>query len=443
MKDLIVSGGRREHSVQGNPALPADKSISHRALLFASATDGWTEIEGLNTGTAVLPLVEALQALGAPVEWLGPGHVRMGALRGRRGSADVPYVNLGPSSAAARLLIGLLAGLGVEAVVDGDATLRSRPIDWIVDPLRELGADLEYAEGEVRLPVRIRRAALRDGEVSLKVGSAQAHSAVALAAFGAGISAVIHQPVLSRDHTLRLMAHLGASVEASDRVIRVRPGPRKPYPHHRIPADPSAAAYLAAAHLFARRESTLRLSGLCLNPTRLGFFDTLSECGFGVGYEDRDDAFGEPIGTVAIHPSRGLRPIRMDQPFRFHAMIDEIPLAAAVAATLPGDSRFGRMRELEFKETNRLHTTRDMLAAFGGRIIADEEGLAVLGGAPLIAATVPSFGDHRIAMTAAALGCGLPGSTRVREGACAGTSFPGYAGTLRTLGHDVREVEPC
>lgn len=453
--DLVVDGGRTtEPGAAHEVAVPGDKSVSHRALLAAllPGAPATLTVRGANPGGAVRALLPAMRALGLAVTGEG------GALVVRRTTTPrpqavrphpdidlwplgVPYLQTGGSSAAARLLIGVLAGTGMHAVVDGDEVLRHRPMDWLVDPLAELGADLEYLGEPGRLPVRIAGAVHRPGTVDLRVGSAQARSAVVLAAVAAGLAVTARHPVRSRDHTERMLAAFGARLTATEREVVCAGGAFTVPAVIDVPADPSLAAYPVAAHLLWGDGGTLRVPRVCLNPTRLGFFEVLRAAGADIAYQDRGVTDGgEPVGTVVARGGlAGVASVRVDDPAVLHALIDEVPLLAAVAATLPGDSWIGCAEELRFKETDRLTTTARMAEAFGAGVEVADDGLMVRGGAALSAALVPGFEDHRIAMAAATLAMGLSGRTTVTGGACHRTSFPDFADVQRAVGARICE----
>ncbi|MGG2461419.1 3-phosphoshikimate 1-carboxyvinyltransferase [Streptomyces sp. RGM 3693] len=453
---LVVYGGRTSRP-RGPLAVvvPGDKSVSHRALLAALLPGAPTAltVRNANSGGAVRALLPALHALGLRVDDDGGGTlvVRRGAVpvpqtvREHPGittwPSGVPYLETGGSSAAARLLIGLLAGTGTRAVVDGDEVLRHRPMEWIVEPLAELGAAIDHLGEPGRLPVLVREPVCRPGTVELSVGSAQARSAVLLAVAAAGLPATVRHPVRSRDHTERMLAAFGAGLGEHDRTITWDGGPYTVPSVIDVPADPSLAAYPVAAHLMWGDGEELRIPGVCLNPTRLGFFEVLRRAGAGISYEDqRRTSGGEPTGTVVASGGLdALESLRVDDPAVLHALIDEVPLLAAVAALLPGTSQIGCAEELRFKETDRLTTTARMVGAFGARAEVVADGLTVRGGAALRAGTVPSFEDHRIAMAAATLAMRLPGRTTVHGGACYHTSFPDFADVQRAVGARIVE----
>ncbi|MFD0307016.1 3-phosphoshikimate 1-carboxyvinyltransferase [Streptomyces sp. NPDC127119] len=456
--DLVVQGGRT-----GDPAstveVPGDKSVSHRALLAAllPGAPRRLTIRNANLGGAVRALFPALRALG--LDTLVEGDV----LTVRRAAPvpqqvrphdgiphwpdGIPYLETGGSSAAARLLIGVLAGAGRGAVVDGDDVLRHRPMDWIVTPLGELGADIRYLGRPGRLPVIVGGRVHRSRRVELAVGSAQARSAVLLGAVAAGVPAELRHPVRSRDHTERMLAAFGARLTEGPGVVGYDGGACSVPPVIDVPGDPSLAAYPVAAHLLWGGGGELRIPGVCLNPTRTGFFDVLRRAGAAIDYQDlRTTSGGEPVGTVVTRAGLdGVRAVTADDPATLHALIDEVPLLAVVAARLPGTSRIGCAAELRFKETDRLVTTARMAAAFGARVSVEPDGLTVHGTraggtAVLSAGTVPGFEDHRIAMAAATLATALPGRTTITGGACHTTSFPGFTAVLRAVGAAIHEV---
>ncbi|MCC5648096.1 3-phosphoshikimate 1-carboxyvinyltransferase [Nostoc sp. CHAB 5824] len=422
---------------QGKLRVTGDKSISHRVLLVGAATPGITQIHHLNHGSAVKVLIPTLQALGVNIEQkdaVTNVYPPSNGLYSRKGLR----LNLGASSAAARLLLGLLSGLGINAIVDGDTSLQRQPMEWVIEPLRELGVDIRELGTPGHLPVEIAGGQVYDGKVHLSVGSAQARSAILLAAFGSGRNVEIKHLTLSRDHTIRLLRYIGINIQNTPEGVRICGGRPRPLPEYIVPSDPSAAAYLVAAHVFQRRKDELVLENVGVNPTRIGFFNLLKECGIPIRYENVYEAFGEPVGNIIIGevPNK-LKPFQIKDDYSFHSMIDEIPLAAAIATLCSGQSAIYGAAELLFKETNRLISTRDMLSAFGSHVEIVGDSLLIFGDIPLKHGIIPSFRDHRIAMTAVALACSFPGRSRILEGSCYKTSFPDFTELMRCFGFDV------
>jgi 3-phosphoshikimate 1-carboxyvinyltransferase len=398
---------------------------------------GRVAITNLNRGAAVSVLLPALAALGARISEFSEGVLIEMPSDGSIMQPTVP-LDLGASSAAARFLIGLLTGLGVRAEVYGNERLRNQPMEWIVEPLRTLGARLSYLGEDARLPVLIEQGRINNGVVRLSVGSAQASTAVMLAAYAARASVRILAKVRSRDHTVRLLRQLGSDVIETVDGYEVRGRPPIGLSEYTVPGDPSAAACLSAAHVLSQSDYSLFIKDVCINPTRIGFFRLLTTCGVQVAYERTRDYCGEPVADVVIPPGPyKLRPFEIRDEDELHAMIDEVPLAAALATRIPARSIIDRAGELRFKETNRLATTSEMLRSFGASTRVDGDSIIVDGGNTLTVARASSFADHRIAMAASALACSIPGESKVLAGACVENSFPDFVQHMREAGFQV------
>lgn len=422
--------------------IPSDKSISHRALLFAGLSDHPVVLRGVNRGAAVRLLVSAMTALGLQIEAPDAGTLIVRRGFRQRTIGPVVTVDLGPSSAAARLLIGVACGAGIACVVDGDDTLRDRPFDWIVEPLAALGAALEYVARPGRLPIRIVPAAFRGGETRTSIGSAQSVSAVLFAGIAARREVAIDYPVLSRDHTQQMAARFGEIIHDVPRsdgggVVRYAPRTLQVPATLTIPRDPSALAYIAALFWLRSREqpeATLRIDDVCINPTRLGFFRWMERCGFRCAIEPRGSQSGELVGAVVLAGGGTPHAVDLGAKAELHAMIDEIPLAVAIACLLPGRAAFRDLYELTFKETDRIAATRQMLAHFGLAVTVERYDILVTGDqVPAPAAVVPSFGDHRLAMTAHVLLHACAQTATIAEGGCFATSFPSFAACLDAI----------
>ena len=418
--------------------LPSDKSISHRLLLFAALCDQPVTIEDLNTGKAVALLLEALIHLGVEVEHdpeqnktaLGSG------LRGRP-KCGVATVDLGPSSAAARLLIGVLVGLGVNCIVDGDETLRKRPFDWIFDPLIQMGGRLEYLGALGALPIRIFCGSFEGGAVRTRIGSAQAVSALLFAGVAARRRVAIDYPVLARNHTQMMIASFGDKIEDANNRVSYTPGHFQMPSHVKVPKDPSAIAYIAALFWLINRDdpaATIELKYVCLNHTRLGFFEWMARCGFDLEIHQTYMTCGEPVGNLRLRGGGTLHAVGLKGKQAFHAMIDEIPLAVAICCLLPGYATFHDLFELTFKETDRIEATREMLSHLGLRVDVNGFDIHVPGGQTVRPQTdVSSFGDHRLSMTAHVVLLAHRQSACVIEGGCYRTSFPNFGRCMDAL----------
>ncbi|EHD22172.1 MULTISPECIES: 3-phosphoshikimate 1-carboxyvinyltransferase [Brenneria] len=423
--------------------VPSDKSISHRALLFAALSEHPVTIVGINQGAAVTLLIDALQHLGLKIDF----DRRSGAVAFQTSlrTADCHgmlnkkerRVYLGPSSAAARLLLGVLCGLGVGCVVDGDQTLRNRPFDWIVEPLTTLGGQFEYLGRAGCLPLRLLPSQITSGRVSISIGSAQSISAVLFAAIAARVPVEIAYSVEARDHTQLMAQGFGDEVEDIEHVLTYRPRQFRPPGAITIPLDPSALAYPAALFWLLNRdrpEASVWFEGVCINPTRIGFFYWMQRCGFGLEISPDGRPHGEKTGTIALRGGGAFKAQGMQGKESLHSMIDEIPLMVAIAALLPGEAAFDDLYELTFKESDRITATCRMLRTLGIDAVIDGYSIHTEGGQrPSVQSDVTVFNDHRLSMTAHVLmlAHGLAG--RILGGECYKTSFPDFDQCLRAI----------
>ena len=430
-----LSARRPSAPLAGTVTVPGDKSISHRALMFAALAVGKTRIEGLLEGEDVLRTAAAMRALGAEVVQDAPGRWRV-AGRGIGGLVEpADVLDMGNSGTAARLLCGILASHDLHAVMTGDASLRRRPMRRVTEPLTACGAVFDGREGG-RLPLAIRGA--RDAlplEYRLPVASAQVKSALLLAGLNAPGWTVIEEPEPTRDHTERMLRHFGAEVVVEQvgrgRVIRLRGQPELLAADVSVPGDPSSAAFpLVAALLVPGSAVTIR--GVGLNPARIGLFATLREMGAALDIANERVEGGEPVGDVSVRhgPLRGV-----DVPAeRAPSMIDEYPVLAAAAAAAEGRTRMQGLKELRVKESDRLAATAAMLSANGVRVATDGDDLHVDGGPIPGGGMVQTYMDHRIAMSALVLGQGAAAPVAVDDSAFIDTSFPGFAALMQGLG---------
>lgn len=430
---------RREY--EGSPALPGDESISQRALLVAATRNEPTRLSNLNRGLSVSPLITALSRLGARIVSDGD-EVVVSSLLGSVDKERVHTLNLGSSGTSARLLLGMLAGFGIPAVIDGDRSLREQPMDWVVNPLLQLGARIEYLLKPGRLPIRVFSRRMRGGDVRIAGGGTHAREAVLLAAFVAQIPVRIIQPVHARDHIERLLRSLGAAIASDGTSLSFQPAAYQRYLAHRIPNDPSAAAYLIAGHLLQGRVGEMRIDDVCLNPTRTGFVELLRRAGLRINYLDTADIHGEQVGAIVVVNGRSkLAPFGNLTQAESQALADEAPLAAAVASQIDGIAEFPRASDPAASESTRIDTTCSMLRSFGIEAEATRTVLRIVGGKPFIPGSIPCFNDHRLAMTAAVAGCAAAGVTRILQGGCHATSFPSFTSVMRWYGFDVSDED--
>lgn len=424
-----------------NVNVPSDKSISHRILLLSSFQNEKAVIKNINMGSAVQILIPELEKIGVKFNYYKDDTLVVIPPAEGLDLKD-KTLNLGPSSVAARLLIGILAGYDAAIIIDGNTTLRNRPMEWVVEPLKEIGANITYMNEEGRLPVFIRKGDLHDGTVNINIGSAQAYSAVILAAAKNKLNVSIRRQCHSRDHTERILEYLGLKIHEDDKKIELFSSELEELREYVVPCDPSLAAYPAAFHVISQKKGKLTLSNVCINNTRIGFFKILAECGVCVDYKNIRNEFGEVIGDIIIqNPDNELKSFTINNDFFFHSMIDEIPLISVIATMIDGKSSIYGADELKFKETNRIYSTFKMLRAFGADVEIDDNAIHIIGGRKLKPGVVPSFNDHRISMSAAVLAASLDEASTIIDGTCYETSFVDFDKCMQLLGMEIKNEE--
>ena len=426
--------------LRGTIRVPGDKSISHRALMFAGLAVGETRIQGLLEGEDVLCTAAAMRALGAEVIQDAPGHWRV-AGRGIGGLTEPDSVlDMGNSGTAARLLCGILASHDLFAVMTGDDSLRRRPMRRVTDPLAACGARFQSRAGG-RLPLAIQGA--QDAlplEYTLPVASAQVKSALLLAGLNAPGWTRITEPEPTRDHSENMLRHFGAEVsvehQGHGRLINLLGQPELVAADVLVPGDPSSAAFPLVAALLVPG-SCVTVQGVGLNPLRTGLFATLRQMGADLAITNERTQGGEPVGDVtATYTDLRGADVPAD---RAPSMIDEYPVLAAAAACATGTSRMRGLQELRVKESDRLSATAALLSINGARLEVEGDDLLVHGGGkmPLGGGLVETHMDHRIAMSALVLGMATEQPVRVDDSAFIDTSFPGFAALMRRLGADL------
>jgi len=434
---LPLTSARPAQPLAGFNRVPGDKSISHRALMFAGLAVGETGITGLLEGEDVLRTAAAMRALGAEVVQDAPGAWRV-AGRGVGGLCEpADVLDMGNSGTAARLLCGILASHDLFAVMTGDASLRRRPMRRVTDPLQTCGARFQGRE-RGRLPLAIQGA--RDAlpiEYRLPVASAQVKSALLLAGLNAPGWTRIEEPEPTRDHSERMLRHFGAEVlveqAGAGRIASVMGQPELRAADVIVPGDPSSAAFPLVAALIVRG-STVTVQGVGLNPLRTGLFATLREMGARLDIGNERLEGGEPVGDVTATYT-GLRGVDVPSG-RAPSMIDEYPILAVAAACATGPTRMRGLAELRVKESDRLTATAAMLAVNGARVEIDGDDLVVYGSgaAPVGGGQVTTHMDHRIAMSALVLGLAAAAPVGVDDAGFIDTSFPGFADLMNGLG---------
>jgi 3-phosphoshikimate 1-carboxyvinyltransferase len=426
-QSITITPPRR---LRGVIEAPGDKSISHRAVLLNAVAEGNARISHFLTGADCLSTIACMQALGVRVEREDDTLRVYGAgLRGLAEPADV--LDCGNSGTTLRLLTGLLAGQeGMFAVLTGDGSLRSRPQKRIVGPLRALGATLDGRAGGDRAPLAVRGAALKGGSYELPIASAQIKSALLLAALAGTAPLTLSGRTDGRDHTERMLAAMGIDITVEGGTITLFPPahPVFPYPLSlRVPGDPSSAAFwwvAAAVH----PDAELTTVGVGLNPTRTGALDVLREMGADISISNQRTEASEPTGDVTVRSS-ALHGVTIGGAL-IPRLIDELPALGVAAACADGDTLIRDAQELRAKETDRIETVAAGLDALGVVVEPTADGMGITGGRGLRGASLPSHGDHRLAMAWAVAALVASGETRVLGAEAVDVSYPGFWETL-------------
>lgn len=425
--DWCISPVRQLH---GTLHVPGDKSISHRLAMLSALATGRSVLHGYLDSEDCLHALDAMQALGAGIRRQGTTVV----VDGTDGVLRAPDrdLDMGNSGTLTRLLAGLVAGFPIDVRLFGDASLQSRPMRRILDPLRQMGARADAEGPDGRAPLRIRGGNLTGIDYASPVASAQIKSSILLAGLRAHGTTRVVEPAPSRDHTERLFRALGLPIACEGLQVTLQGSGGRPLVlaarEWSIPGDPSSAAFwlVAAATLPG---SSVTVCNVGLNPSRSAFLDVLLEMGARIVLSPLREADWEPQGDVTVHgsPLRAVE-IRGD---RIANLIDEIPILAVAAAGAVGVTRIRDAAELRVKESDRIETVAKLLRTAGVRVETFPDGLDIHGAAQIAGGgVVDSFGDHRIAMSGAMLALRAATPTTIRDVACVATSYPGFIDVL-------------
>ncbi|MEI7814406.1 MAG: 3-phosphoshikimate 1-carboxyvinyltransferase [Coriobacteriia bacterium] len=437
MKPTIFGPGC--DSLVGEVRPPGDKSLSHRAVLFAAMSEGTTHITGVLDSEDVRATIAAVRELGAHVDLsVGPDGSLTGKVRGWGDLGPRSYdstIDCGNSGTTARLLMGVLAGWPLEVTLVGDESLSRRPMRRVTGPLELMGARFE-ATPSGTLPIVVHgTAALTPIEYDSPVASAQVKSAVLLAGLRAQGCTKVTEPAASRDHTERMLPEFCVPVtrDAATHTAIVE-GPAVPcaIASFAVPRDPSSAAFLVAAALLVPG-SAVRLSGVSLNPTRAGFLRVLERMGASIQVVPFPEAESERSGEIDAKYTGHLSATTVTAD-EVPSLVDEVPILALIASQAHGETRFEGVGELRVKESDRLAAIVDGLTTLGATAEVEGDTLVVRGPAPLRGGTLDSLGDHRLAMTWAVAGLVGGAAVGVRRFEAVDVSYPNFVGDLQLLG---------
>ena len=401
--------------------MPGDKSISHRALILGAVASGESRVRGLSAGADVQSTASCLVALGVEIDGSIVRGRGMGGLRASSGPLDC-----GNSGTTMRLLAGLLAAQGFSSELIGDESLSRRPMDRVVDPLRQMGATAAWP------PLRVGAGqGLRGIEYHPAVPSAQVKSAVLLAGLYAEGKTSVIETVKTRDHTELMLEAMGATVTVDGLTVELERTASLAPLDIDVPGDFSAAAFwLVAAGIVS--ESKVKLVGVGVNPTRTALADLLTTAGFHLARSKPRFEAREPVADLHVRPAGALRPLRIDGGMAAE-MIDELPVLAVAATQIAGTSVISGAGELRMKESDRVAAMEAGLNAMGADVVAQADGWIIKGPRRLEGARVDSVGDHRVAMALAVAALIADGKTEIEGAECVEISYPAFFDHLEYL----------
>ncbi|HEY3104961.1 MAG TPA: 3-phosphoshikimate 1-carboxyvinyltransferase [Pyrinomonadaceae bacterium] len=433
---------RRAQRIRGHLEMPGDKSISHRAAIIGALANGTSQIKHFSTSQDCAATLRCLTQLGVAIRRDGSDILVEGI--GRDGfRAPTEPLDCGNSGTTMRLLAGILAGQKFESTLTGDESLRSRPMQRIIEPLTMMGATVSSADGHAPLTIKGRQP-LKAIDYELLVASAQVKSCILLAGLNAGGRTRVVEDQPTRDHTERMLRWFGVSIETgeggkeNERFSAVQGPAMFQGRDVTVPGDISSAAYFIAAAALTN-DSSLEIESVGLNPTRALFLKQLQSFGFHVDVENVREECNEPRGTIQVEGTRRSSPaVDSESLLTLHSalipqLIDELPLLAVVGSQITGGIEIRDAAELRVKESDRIAATVAGLRAMGAEVEEFDDGLRISGPMLLSGAQIDSRGDHRVAMTFAVAGLIAEGETEIKGAECVAVSFPEFFDLLELV----------
>lgn len=419
----------KSKALRGEVTVPGDKSISHRAVMFGAIADGLTEVTNFLQGADCLSTIDCFRKLGIEIENTQDKILIHGkGLHGLHAPSET--LDTGNSGTTTRLLSGILSGQSFSCTLNGDASIQSRPMGRIMEPLGRMGAKIESIRGNGCAPLRIQGSPLHGIHYESPVASAQVKSAVLLAGlYAQGITRVT-EPFLSRNHSELMLRHFGARVESEGTTASLFPGKTLYGQKINVPGDISSAAYFLAGGLIVPG-SELLIRNVGINPTRDGILRVCREMGGDIALLNENDGSGEPTADLLVKHS-DLKGVTIGGSI-IPTLIDELPIIAVLACYASGTTVIRDAQELKVKESNRIDVMVNNLSAMGAHIQATEDGMVIEGGHPLHGARIDSKLDHRIAMSFAIAGLAADSETEIEGAECVNISYPEFYRDLQGL----------
>ncbi len=427
--------------LQGTITVPGDKSISHRSLMLGAMALGTSKVRGLLEGEDVLATRGALEQMGVTISRNDAGEYSIAGVGvgGLLASEDV--LDMGNAGTGARLMMGLVASHPFDSIFTGDASLRSRPMQRVITPLKQMGVAIDAREGN-KLPLTVHGTQdILPTSYTLPVASAQVKSCILLAGLNTAGETTVVESVPTRDHTERMLRAMGANITTEEKSdgshITITGYPTLAPLDIDVPADPSSAAFPLVAALLVPG-SALTIENVCMNPARTGLFITLEEMGADIRYSNQRETAGESVAdiTVTHAPLKGITVPAA----RAASMIDEYPILSIAASVADGTTHMESLEELRVKESDRLQAVYDGLIALGINAEMTEDSLTIHGNNPAAytqRSIIQTHLDHRIAMSFLIAGLVVPGGVKIDDGHMINTSFPGFYDLINGLGGDI------
>ncbi len=435
--DNIIFQARPGGRLQGRVRVPGDKSISHRAIMLGALAEGTTTVTGFLEGEDSLATLQAFRDMGVDIDGPDAGRVVIHGVGMRGLRAPSAPLDLGNSGTAMRLMCGLLAGQGFDTTLVGDASLSSRPMKRVTDPLAQMGAVIDTTAGGTA-PLRITGGKPLHGiDYRLPVASAQIKSCILLAGLYAEGRTCVTEPAPTRDHTERMLAGFGYRVERDGAIVCVEGGGSLRACDIDVPADISSAAFFMVGASIAEG-SDITLEHVGINPTRTGIIEILRQMGADIEILDQTEVGGEPVADIRVRSSR-LHGIEIPEAL-VPLAIDEFPVLFVAAACAEGTTVLRGAEELRVKESDRIQVMADGLAALGVDATATPDGMVIRGGRAYAGGRIDSHGDHRIAMAFAIAALRAGGDITIDDCANVNTSFPNFLELAGMAGLAVSQV---
>ncbi|MBK3331458.1 3-phosphoshikimate 1-carboxyvinyltransferase [Persephonella atlantica] len=423
----------RVKRIVGELRVPSDKSISHRSVILTSMADGISTVKNFLKAGDTLTTVNVYRKLGIKIEENG-GVIKVHG-KGLKGFTEPDDIlDMGNSGTTTRLTLGVLAGQEFFSVMTGDESLRRRPMGRVTQPLKNMNADIDGRNDGTLLPISVRGSQLKGISFFNQKASAQVKSAIIIAGMNAEGETTVEEPFKSRDHTEKMLQFMGAPITVSEGDVyrvTVKTAEKLNPIDVEVPADPSSAAFFAAAAVIVPG-SSLILKEVLINPTRDGFFRKLKEMGADVKYENVREKTGEMVADIHVRYSPDLRGIKIEKK-DVPSMVDEIPVFAVVATQAEGETVITGASELRVKESDRIKAVVKNLRNVGVDVEELEDGMIIRGKQRIKGGYVDSYKDHRIAMAFSILGLVSESGIKIKDADCAYISYPEFFEHLQSV----------